>query len=283
MQTLFSRPSPRVLGILNVTPDSFSDGGKLYRDGAIDTGVARAVAEQLLSEGADVIEVGGVSTRPNAPEVDPDEELRRVLPVVRALSGLPIWVDTARGRVAGQVLSAGACGINDQRAGEDPAMLRVVADAGCPYVMMHNRGTPHTMRALAVYSSVADEVWQELAVAEQVALLAGVRTSQIILDPGLGFAKTAEHSMTVLRDLPTRTSRAMLVGASRKSFLGAVTGRELPSERLAGSLAVVAWAAAAGAAWVRVHDVAATRDVLSVWSALKPVALPESPSQGTSS
>jgi dihydropteroate synthase len=259
---------PRVLGILNVTPDSFSDGGKLHRDGMIDTGVARAVAEQQLAEGADVIEVGGVSTRPNAPDVDLDEELRRVLPVVRALSGLPVWVDTARGRVADAVLSAGACGINDQRAGEDPALLRIVADAGCPYVMMHNRGTPRTMRAMAVYEAVAQEVWAELAVSEQAALEAGVARAKIILDPGLGFAKTAEHSMAMLRDLPSRTSRPVLVGASRKSFLGAVTGRELPAERLAASLAVVAWAASAGAAWVRVHDVAATRDVLAVWSAL---------------
>jgi dihydropteroate synthase len=257
-----------VLGILNVTPDSFSDGGKLYRNGQLDTGVARAAAEQLLSEGADVIEVGGVSTRPNAPDVALEEELRRVLPVVRALSGLPVWVDTARGLVAAQALSAGACGINDQRAGEDAELLRVVADAGCTYVMMHNRGTPSTMRGLAVYDSVARDVWTELGAAEQAALEAGVGSAQIILDPGLGFAKTAEQSMAVLRDLPSRTSRPVLVGASRKSFLGAVTGRELPADRLAASLAVVAWAASAGAAWVRVHDVAPTRDVLTVWLGL---------------
>lgn len=260
--------APRVLGILNVTPDSFSDGGRVYREGAPDAGLARACAEQMLAEGADAVEVGGVSTRPGAPEVDPAEELRRVIPVVRALAGLPVWVDTFRGAVARAALDAGAVAVNDQRAGEDPAMLRVVAEAGCPYVMMHNRGTPATMQGLASYADVVDEVWAELARREAAARDAGVRADRIVLDPGLGFAKTAAHSVALLRDLPRRTHRPLLVGASRKSFLGAVTGRAQPSERLAGSLGVVAWCAAAGAAWVRVHDVAATRDVLMVWAAV---------------
>lgn len=260
--------APRVLGILNVTPDSFSDGGKVYRSGAPDVGLARASAEQLLAEGADAVEVGGVSTRPGAAEVDVDEELRRVLPVVRALAGLPVWVDTYRAEVARAALDAGAVAVNDQRAGAEPGMLSVVAAAGCPYVMMHNRGTPATMQGLASYTDVVDEVWAELAGSEAAALAAGVRADRIVLDPGLGFAKTAAHSVALLRDLPNRTSRPLLIGASRKSFLGAVTGRASPAERLPGSLGVVAWCASAGAAWVRVHDVAASRDVLAVWAAV---------------
>lgn len=260
----------QILGILNVTPDSFSDGGRVMRvDGVLDVAAAVAYAERMIAEGADAIDVGGVSTRPGADPVDEVEELRRVLPVVGALQGLPVWVDTARGRVAEAVLNAGACGINDQRAGDDPLLLSVVAAAGCSCVLMHNRGTPQTMGTLAAYDDVCGEVWAELAQAAARACAAGVGVDRVILDPGIGFAKTAAQSVALLRDLPRRTGVPVLIGASRKSFLGVLTGRASPSERLPGSLAVAIHAWRAGAAWVRVHDVRATRDALTVAAAME--------------
>ena len=260
----------RILGILNVTPDSFSDGGRFLAGGAaVDVAGALRAAERMIAAGAHAIDVGGVSTRPGAAEVDEAEELRRVLPVVQALRGLPVWVDTSRARVAAAVLEAGACAINDQRAGEDLDLLAVVAAAKCSYVLMHNRGTPATMASLATYDDVAVDVWRALDLAAARAVQHGVRADRIIYDPGIGFAKTADQSLAMLRDLPRRTSVPVLVGASRKSFLGALTRRQVPSERLAGSLAVALWAAQAGAAWVRVHDVEETRDALLVWQALE--------------
>ncbi|MSP56860.1 MAG: dihydropteroate synthase [Myxococcales bacterium] len=267
-------PSTRVLGILNVTPDSFSDGGRVMRQGVVDVAGAVSLAEQILRDGADAIDLGGVSTRPGAPDVDEDEELRRVLPVVQALRGSPVWVDTSRARVAAAVLDAGALGINDQRAGDDPGMLSVVAAAGCPYVLMHHRGTPATMRSLAVYDDVVVDVWRELDAAADRAIDAGVKPSNLIFDPGIGFAKTADQSIRLLAVLaerperPERPERTVLVGASRKSFLGAITGREAPGERLAASIAVALWARQANVAWVRVHDVGPTVDALRVWAAL---------------
>lgn len=263
----------QILGILNVTPDSFSDGGRVLGPGGrVDVGEALRLAERMIADGAHAIDVGGVSTRPGAADVDVEEELARVLPVVEALRGVPTWVDTFRGAVARAALAAGAVGINDQQAGDDPAMLDAVARAGCPYVLMHNRGTPQTMRGLATYDDVCAEVWARLAALTERAVRAGVPRAMVILDPGIGFAKTAEHSIRLLRDLPHRVPglpHPVLVGASRKSFLGAITGRTDPADRLPGSLAVAVHARRAGVAWVRVHDVAATRDALLVAAALE--------------
>ncbi len=257
----------RILGILNVTPDSFSGDG-IYVNGGVNVLGALAAARRMIAEGADAIDVGGVSTRPGADEVSEAEEARRVLPVVEACRGLPIWVDTSRGSVAREALKLGAVAINDQRAGDDTTMLPVVANAGCPYVIMHNRGTPATMRSLAVYDDVCTEVWGDLKRVGLRAIRAGVRREQLVYDPGIGFAKTAAQSIALLADLPRRTRRPVLIGASRKSFLGAITGRSNPADRLAASLAVAVHAARSGAAWVRVHDVAATRDALAVQAAL---------------
>lgn len=268
----------QILGILNVTPDSFSDGGRVIREGGEpDVAAAVVLAERMMAEGAHAIDVGGVSTRPGAADVDEAEELRRVLPVVKALAGLPVWVDTFRGRVAEAALNAGAAGINDQRGGDDPVMREVVAGATCHYVIMHNRGTPQTMRSLATYVDVCSEVWAELAGMADRAVDAGVARSRLILDPGIGFAKTATHSVALLKDLPNRTSVPVLIGASRKSFLGTLTGRSSPDDRLAGSLAVAIHAQRAGSRWIRVHDVAATRDALLVAAAID-AGCPESTS-----
>lgn len=261
-------PRTRVLGILNVTPDSFSDGGRVMRQGVVDVAGAVALAEQLFNEGADAVDLGGVSTRPGAADVDEEEELRRVLPVVKALRGSAVWVDTSRARVADAVLDAGAVAINDQRAGDDAGMLAIVAAAGCPYVMMHHRGTPATMRSLATYDDVVVDVWRELDAAGGRAVDAGVKPGNLIFDPGIGFAKTADQSIRLLGSLAGHRARTVLIGASRKSFLGAITGREAPGDRLAASIAVALWAHQANVAWVRVHDVAATVDALKVWAAL---------------
>jgi dihydropteroate synthase len=262
---------PRLMGILNVTPDSFSDGGRYE---ALSAAVAQG--ERLFGDGADLVDVGGESTRPGASPVDPEEELRRVVPVVRALAPLgPVSVDTRRAAVARAALDAGASMVNDVSGGADPDMLRLVATAGCEVVLMHMRGEPSGMQALAVYDDVCTEVWAALDELRARALAAGVRPDRVIVDPGLGFAKTFTHNLLLLRDLPRRTpGRAVLLGASRKAFLGAVTGQARADERIEGSLAVALHGAAAGVAVLRVHDVAPTRRALAVQAAIATGSLP---------
>lgn len=256
----------RVMGILNVTPDSFSDGGSYA---SVDA--ALAAAERLLAEGAHLVDVGGESTRPGAAPVDEEEELRRVVPVLQALGrrGLPVSVDTRRAAVARRAIEAGATVVNDVSGGADPAMFPLVAASGCTYVLMHTRGTPATMGALARYEDPDAEVWAELEARRDAALALGVRPEQLWLDPGIGFAKETDHNLAVLRGLPRHTAaHRVLVGASRKRFIGALTGQADPAARLEGSLAVALWAAQAGAYAVRVHDVAATVRALAVWRAV---------------
>ncbi|MFZ5480337.1 MAG: dihydropteroate synthase [Myxococcota bacterium] len=252
------------MGIVNVTPDSFSDGGRYF-----DAEAAIAHGARLFAEGAQVVDVGGESTRPGAAAVAPDEEVARVLPVIRALAKAgPVSVDTRRASVARAAIEAGASLVNDVSGGADPAMFPTVAEAGAGLVLMHMRGEPATMQSLATYDDVCGEVWAWLDARARDARLAGVH--DVVVDPGLGFAKTAAHNVALLRDLPRRTSdRTVLVGASRKSFLGALTGVADPAERLEGSLTVALHCADAGAAWIRVHDVAATVRALKVWEALR--------------
>ena len=231
-------------------------------------------ALRLASEGADLIDVGGESTRPGAPEVTEEEELRRVIPVLSRRPGpafpVPISIDTSKAAVARAALDAGAVLVNDVRALADPAMARVVAEAGAPVVLMHMRGTPRDMRERARYQDLLGEVRAELRAAVGRAVEAGVREDRILLDPGIGFAKTAEQSVEVLGRLPELLSlgRPLLVGPSRKSFIGAITGAP-PEERLAGTLAAVTAAVLGGAAFIRVHDVAASRQAARVASALR--------------
>jgi dihydropteroate synthase len=251
----------RVLGILNVTPDSFSDGGRY--DG-IDAAVARGL--ELVRQGADIVDVGGESTRPGAARVDAAEELRRVIPVIGALSdaGARVSVDTMRASVAEKALEAGAVMVNDVSGGlADPAMLPLLADARARCVLMHWRAHSEVMDAFAGYRSVVEEVCVELARRVDSALAAGVRTENIVLDPGLGFAKTAEHNWSLLGALPTlrELGFGLLIGASRKRFLAECVDYggldpQSPLDRDDVSSAVAALAAAGGAWGVRVHAVA---------------------------
>ena len=255
----------KVMGILNVTPDSFSDGGRFASPAdAVEHG------RLLFAEGAACVDVGGESTRPGAAAVAPEEELERVVPVIRALAAEgPVSVDTRRASVARAAFDAGASLVNDVSGGADPEMFPLVARVGCGIVVMHMRGDPSTMASQAVYGDVCAVVWAELLTRVQAARAAGIPSERIVWDPGLGFAKTAEHNVALLRDLSRRTpGRAVLIGASRKSFLGALTRQANPADRLDGSLAVALHAQTAGVAWVRVHDVAATVRALAVWGAV---------------
>ena len=264
----------RVMGIVNLTPDSFSDGG-LWTD----PGRAVAHALELVEQGADVLDLGAESTRPGggvygegAADVPADEEWRRLAPVLgplRRQTDVPLSVDTRKGEVARRALAEGADLVNDVTALADPALARAVAEAGCPVILMHSRGEIRTMQREARYGDVVAEVGAELAAALARAEAAGIDPAQTVLDPGLGFAKGAEHNLALLARLGelARLGRPLLVGASRKSFLGRLTGAP-PADRLPGSLAAAGWAARHGAALVRVHDVAETAAFLAVWQAV---------------
>ncbi|HEV7653717.1 MAG TPA: dihydropteroate synthase [Mycobacteriales bacterium] len=269
------RPDRCVLmGVLNVTPDSFSDGGR-YAD--LDAAVAHGLA--LAAAGADLVDVGGESTRPGAERVDAEEEIRRVAPAIRALAagGVPVSVDTSRAAVAEAALDAGARIVNDVSGGlADPAMAKVVAAAGVPWILMHWRGHSRDMQALARYDDVVKDVGAELARQVDAAVAAGVNPDNIVLDPGLGFAKTAEHNWTLLARLDELTALGfpVLVGASRKAFLGRLLagpdGTPAPVDaRENATVATSVLAAVMGAWGVRVHEVPPTRDALKVvgaWS-----------------
>ncbi|HEV7187550.1 MAG TPA: dihydropteroate synthase [Blastococcus sp.] len=268
-----------VMGILNVTPDSFSDGGHH------DT-VATAVAHGLLmaAAGADYVDVGGESTRPGAGRVAPEEECRRVLPVIGELAvhGVAVSVDTTRASVAHAALAAGAVLVNDVSGGlADPAMASVVAEAGVPWVLMHRRGESRDMYAAARYDDVVDDVCRELAERVDAALSAGVAADRIVVDPGLGFAKRPEHDVALLAGLDRITALGfpVLVGASRKRFLGALLatadGHPRPVDRRdSATLATSVLAAQAGAWGVRVHDVAGSVDALRVVATVAGVPAP---------
>ncbi|HCT79889.1 MAG TPA: dihydropteroate synthase [Micromonosporaceae bacterium] len=256
---------PVVIGVLNVTPDSFSDGG-LYQD------LSAAVEHGLLmrEQGAQYVDVGGESTRPGAQRVSGAIEIERVVPVIQELTrvGVPTSVDTTRAAVATAALEAGAAIINDVSGGlADPEMHRVAADAGCPYVIMHWRGHSADMQQLAHYQDVVKEVRAELSQRVDEALAAGIASSSIILDPGLGFAKTASHNWELSRGLGSIIDLGfpVLFGASRKSYLGhLLDGRPAP-ERDVATAATSVLAAQAGVWGIRVHDVQGTVDALKVW------------------
>lgn len=261
----------QVMGIVNVTPDSFSDGGLRFAPGpAITHGLG------LVASGADIVDIGGESTRPHANRVSVDEELRRVLPVVRELaaSGVAVSIDTMRARVAEAAVDSGAVIVNDVSGGlADPAMAGVVSRTGVTYVAMHWRDHSDRMHRHAQYADVVADVVDELRGRLEALTDAGVAPSQIVLDPGLGFAKKPEHNWTLLTNLSAlRALRCpILVGASRKSFLGAAlataAGRPPPHARDDATLAVSALAAAEGVHCVRVHDVRGTRDALRIAAA----------------
>ncbi|PYE85741.1 dihydropteroate synthase [Pseudoroseicyclus aestuarii] len=261
---------PRLMGILNVTPDSFSDGGDHL---APEEAVARARA--MVAAGADILDIGGESTRPGAAEVPAAEEARRVVPVVAALRAggiaTPISIDTRKAAVARATLAEGADMINDVAAlGFDPDLAGVVAEAGVPVCLMHHRGTPETMQAQADYADVTAEVADWLEARIEAATAQGIDRANIVIDPGIGFGKTLQHNVSVLRGLALYhgLGQALLVGASRKRFIGTLGGAEAAKDRMPGSVAVALWAAQQGAQILRVHDVAETRQALSLQQAI---------------
>jgi len=261
-----------VMGVLNVTPDSFSDGG-IAIDPAGGPGRAIDLGLALASDGADCIDVGGESTRPGAEPVDPAEELARVLPVVAGLAaqGVVVSIDTRRASVARAALDAGASIVNDVGAlAPDDGMLDCVAAAGAGYIIMHLRGTPQTMQDAPRFDDVITDVAHDLRTAMARAVAAGVATEALATDPGIGFGKTLEHNLALLAAVPrlVELGPPVLIGASRKSFLGHLTGVATPVDRLAGSLASAVLAARDGARILRVHDVAATVQALAVQTAV---------------
>ncbi|WP_327068321.1 dihydropteroate synthase [Kitasatospora sp. NBC_01302] len=267
-----------VMGVVNVTPDSFSDGGQW-----LDPDAAVAHGLDLVARGADLVDVGGESTRPGSTRVTEAEELRRVLPVVRQLAaaGVLVSVDTMRAVVAEQALAAGAVLVNDVSGGlADPAMAAVVAEHGAPFVVMHWRGQSADMDRLAVYGDVVADVVAELTVRIEALLAAGVKEEQLILDPGLGFAKTSEHNWSLLAGLDALTAlgRPVLVAASRKRFLGTLladpeTGQLRPARQRDDATAAISVLSARAGAWaVRVHDVAGTADAVRVVAAWRAAA-----------
>lgn len=266
---LFEGPGPFLMGIVNVTPDSFSDGGR-----HLDPDAAVAAALRLADEGADLLDLGGESTRPGAPPVPAAEELRRVVPVVERLRArgypLPISVDTSKGAVARAALAAGADLVNDVSALSDPDLARAVAEAGAPVVLMHMRGTPADMQTRTGYGDVVRDVARELEAALARAEGAGIPRERTLLDPGIGFAKTAEQSVELLARVGELASlgRPLLVGPSRKSFIGRLTGAS-PEDRLPGTLAAVTACVLAGVELLRVHDVAPARQAARVAAALR--------------
>lgn len=263
---------PLVMGIVNVTPDSFYDGGKYLE---VAAAVDRAL--QLEAEGADILDIGGESTRPFAVPVSVDEELRRVIPVLTALAGkvrVPLSVDTYKAKVAEEALAAGAEIVNDVTALRgDPRMLSVVVESGAGVCLMHMQGNPQTMQIDPRYQDVLAEVMEFLSQARDRAVSAGVAMEKIAIDPGIGFGKRLEHNLALLRhaELFHRLGCPVLVGPSRKRFIGDLTGRP-EADRLPGTIATVLTLARKGVQIVRVHDVAAIRQALQVFEALEPEA-----------
>ncbi len=258
-----------VMGIVNVTPDSFSDGG-------IFAGPEEAVAHgaRLVDEGADILDVGGESTRPGSDEVPAGEELGRVLPVIGGLlasrPGVPISVDTRKPEVAAKALSAGAAIVNDVTAGRDPAMFEVVRETGAGMVLMHMLGEPKTMQDDPRYDDVVLEVHEFLRERVEAAVFAHVTPERLAIDPGIGFGKSLEHNLDLLRNLSSfrDLDAALLMGASRKRFVGTLTGVDVAAERVEGSIAAAVWCVGQGADVVRVHDVGQTVRALRVADAI---------------
>ncbi len=263
--------APAVMGIVNVTPDSFSDGGVAY-DPSAHPAPAIAHARSQIAAGAAILDIGGESTRPGADPVDADEELRRVLPVIEAVADeVAVSIDTTKADVARQAIAAGAAMVNDVSAGRlDPAMLATVAELDVPYVLMHMQGDPATMQRDPTYDDVVAEVYEFLADGLARAAEAGVARDRIMVDPGIGFGKSLDHNLALLRGLRQFCGLGcpVLVGVSRKSMIGTLTGVGDPGERVHGSVATAALVARAGAAAIRVHDVDATRQALAVATAL---------------
>jgi dihydropteroate synthase len=268
--TLTPGPGPAVVGILNITPDSFSDGGEF-----LDPGAAAEHAATMLDEGADILDVGGESTRPGSDPVSQEEEIQRVIPVLeRILSVRPeavISVDTYRSGTATAALEAGASLVNDVTALRgDPRIASVIQEAACPVILMHMQGEPKTMQKQPHYEDVVREVRDFLAERAEYAVAAGIRPENVILDPGIGFGKNLDHNLDLLRNLDAIVDLGfpVLIGASRKSFMEKITGVQEARDRVSGTVATTVLAYERGATFFRVHDVRANREALAVAEAV---------------
>ncbi len=258
-----------VMGVLNVTPDSFSDGGQFFN---VERAVERGL--QMAAEGAAIIDIGGESTRPGSASVSDDEQIERVVPVIKALSkkiAVPISIDTCKVEVAKAAMEAGASMINDITALSDERMAELAAKHNVPVVLMHMQGVPATMQIEPKYEDVVSEVMEFLVSRAKRAEDFGIAKNMIFIDPGIGFGKMLEHNLLLLRNIHkfVATDYRVLVGTSRKSFIGKLTGRDKPSERIFGTAATVALCAAADVSIVRVHDVAEMVDVVKLSNKLK--------------
>jgi dihydropteroate synthase len=271
-------PQPKLMGIVNVTPDSFSDGGEYHSPSDPRSAIGHAL--QLVSEGCELLDIGGESTRPGAAQIDVEEELQMVIPVIKALSSetpCPISVDTQKAEVAAAAIDAGASMVNDVSAGlTDEEMIPLVAERRVNICLMHMRGTPRDMQEEPLYRDVVREVLDHLRSRAHACLKAGIEGHKMLIDPGIGFGKTLEHNLELLRDLPTFRSLGLplLLGVSRKSFIAqlsvkaGVKAAGAPAERLGGTLAAQLSCVDGGASWLRVHDVAAAREALLTHRAL---------------
>jgi len=259
---------PRIAGVINVTPDSFSDGGSF-----LDAGDAIAHGLKLAEEGADLLDVGGESTRPGAAEISAQDEIARVVPVIEALAkktAIPIAIDTSKPEVMRAAVAAGAGFINDVRALRRDGALDAAAALKVPVCLMHMQGEPGTMQDAPHYEDVVSDVRRFLAERLFACEMSGIDKKRVVVDPGFGFGKTLEHNLALLRALDQFAALGvpLLVGLSRKGMIGTLTGRKRPADRAAGSAAAALLAVQKGAAIVRVHDVAVTRDALAVWEAV---------------
>lgn len=268
-QMNFPTDRPVVMGILNVTPDSFADGGRFE---SFDSAVRRGL--EMLSEGVDIIDIGGESTRPGAHRIATDEELHRVMPVIEVLAakGAVISIDTKRAETARRAVEAGAQIVNDVSAGlSDPEMLEVVASLGCPYIAMHTRGESSDMQVRAVYDDVVAEVVNELRERAKASLAAGIAPGNLILDPGIGFAKESEHNWEILNHLDAFKALGypILIGASRKRFLGNLVGAQKTDARESATIALTTLLAKQGVWGIRVHSVKPHRDAIEVARSMK--------------
>lgn len=269
LQNRLSGGRPLIMGVLNVTPDSFSDGGRFV---GIDAAIAQA--ERMVAEGADLVDVGGESTRPGAAAVGLDEERQRVLPLIEALGqrlSTPISVDTSKPELMAEAVAAGAALINDVRALREPGALEAAAALDAKVCLMHMQGEPRTMQNRPCYGDVVREVGDFLAARAEACVAAGIAQERIVMDPGFGFGKNTDHNLTLLNRLQTLAERLeypLLVGMSRKRTVGAILGNAPVEERLHGSIAVAVMAAERGARIIRVHDVGPTRDALALAAAV---------------
>ena len=258
---------PRVMGVVNVTPDSFSDGGRFF-----DPARALDRARQLMADGADIVDIGGESTRPGAHPVSEADELARVLPLIETLAGegALVSIDTTKPSVMRAAIAAGAAVVNDVRALEEPGALEAVAQSHTAVCLMHMQGAPRTMQREPHYDDVVREVRDFLLARAHACEAAGIAHDRIAIDPGFGFGKTVDHNLQLLRALPTmvHTGYPVVAGLSRKSTIGRLTGREV-DDRMAGSVSAALAAVARGAAIVRVHDVKETVDAIKVWLAIE--------------